>query len=101
MNLTTSVTNRPAVSAIVITANARDTSQMLDELLVINDVEESTWLPGALKRSSRWFSESNYLGMDENHHSMYSLNRKEQYLLTAIGITGLTLLGSLAMWLIG
>ncbi|MCX6218943.1 hypothetical protein [Spirosoma sp.] len=101
MNITTSVTSRPAISTTVITANARDTSQMLDELLVINDVEESTWLPGALKRSSRWFSESNYLGVDENHHLMYSLNRKEIYLFTAIGVTGLTLLGSLALWLVG
>lgn len=74
---------------------------MLDELLVINDTEESTWLPGALKRLSRWFSESNYLGVDENHHLMYSLNPKEKYLLTAISVTGLTLLGSFALLLVG
>lgn len=74
---------------------------MLDELLIFNDVEESTRISGISTRSSRWFSESRFLGVDEDKQLMYSLNRSEHYLFTTIVITGLILMGSLLTWLVG
>ncbi|GAB3026262.1 hypothetical protein GCM10027185_27140 [Spirosoma pulveris] len=74
---------------------------MLDELLIFNDVEECSQPSGMAVRSSGWFSENTLLGVDDNKDLMYSLNRSEQYIFTAITITGLILIGSFVTWLIG
>lgn len=95
----TSLTSRPALSTVVISANVQTNSQTLDGLVTLNKEEKTTWLPSVKKVTSSWFSRTNYIGMDDNKHLMYSLTRSEYLLFTTIGVTGLTLMGSLLTWL--
>ena len=100
MNPTT-FTTRPAMSTIVISANLQGNSRMLDELLATNKGENLALIPSMMKSSSRWFSQSSYLGLDDNKHLMYSLTRGETGLFITVAVAGLTALGSLLTWLVG
>lgn len=74
---------------------------MLDELLAEeNKVQRWLWIPSILKPSSRWFTQSHCLGVDDNDNLMYSLTRAETWLLTTGALVGFTVLVSLLNWLI-
>ncbi len=68
---------------------------MLDELLTSHKRGNMTWISSMMHSSSRWFSHSSYLGLDDDKHLAYSLTRGEIGLFIAVAVAGLTVLGLL------
>ncbi|GAB3724902.1 hypothetical protein [Spirosoma lituiforme] len=91
-------TLRPALSTVVISDNQRVNSRILDNSLAMSQKEYSSL--SMEEPAAHLLLGRDFLGIDDNNHTMYSLTRKENWLFSAGAIAGLTILGYICKWIL-
>ncbi len=93
------LTTRPELSTSVVSANPQANGRMLDKLLASHKGSILSQMPLALRSSSNWLSQSNYMGLDDKENPMYSPTRGEIMLVTTWAMASVTALGLFVSWL--